>query len=75
MADPDAPPEILSEATARRRLAIYTAIRLAGIAALFGGVLMAQGGVTLPSVLLLLIGAASLFVRPNILRRWFGSRW
>ena len=34
---------------------------------MFGGVFLAQGGVTVLSALLLAFGAASLFVRPRML--------
>lgn len=69
------PPEIVPEATAKRRLAIYTGIRLAGLVALFGGVYLAQRGIGVVTILLVLVGAASLFVRPKFLAKTFGSRW
>lgn len=75
MANNESTPEILSEADAKRRLAIYTLIRLAGIAALLSGVLLAQDGVDVATVLLLIVGAASLFIRPKMLGRIFGRRW
>jgi hypothetical protein len=75
MADPEAPPVIVPEATAKRRLAIYTGIRLAGLAALFGAVVLAQRGIGVVSVVLLMLGAGSLFVRPKLLARVFGARW
>jgi|GEM_PF-5825786 hypothetical protein len=67
--------EIVPEQVAKRRLAIYTLIRLAGIGMLFGGLLLGQGGIGIASVLLLLVGAASLFIRPRMLGRVFGDRW
>jgi hypothetical protein len=69
------PPEIIPEAIARRRLAIYTLLRLAGLFALFGGVWLAQRGIGVLPVLLVLLGGASLFVRPKLLARLLGSRW
>lgn len=75
MADDETPPEILPEAVAKRRLLIYTLIRLTGIAMVFGGLILAQGGIGIGSVLLMLVGGASLFIRPKMLGRVFGSRW
>ena len=67
MTEPEPAPEILSETDAKQRLLIYTIIRLTGIGSLFGGVLLGRGGITVPSVLLLVFGAASLFIRPRML--------
>ncbi len=58
---------ILTAAEAKKRFFGYFALKLAGLAALIGGVLLSRGGVTAVSVVLLLIGAASLFVRPRLL--------
>lgn len=58
---------ILTAAEAKKRFFSYFALKLAGLAALIGGVLLSRGGVTAVSVVLLLIGAASLFVRPRLL--------
>lgn len=67
MPDPDPDPTILSAATAKRRFLLYLLLKLSGLAALFGGVLLAREGLSAPSVLLLVAGAASLFVRPKLL--------
>ena len=75
MAEPEKPAEILPEAVAKRRLLIYTLIRLTGIAFVFGGLILARGGIGIVSVLLMLVGAASLFIRPKILGKLFGDRW
>jgi hypothetical protein len=75
MDDPEPPPVIIPEATAKRRLAIYTLVRLLGFAALFAAVALGQGGVGVASVVLLLIGAASLFLRPRLLGKILGDRW
>jgi hypothetical protein len=69
------PPEIIPEAIAKRRLATYTLLRLAGLFALFSGVWLAQHGIGVLPVLLVLVGGASLFVRPKLLARLLGSRW
>lgn len=58
---------VLSVAEAKKRYFLYLALKLAGLAALFGGVFLARGGVTPVSVVLLLAGAVSLFVRPRML--------
>lgn len=65
---PDAEPPILSAATARKRFILYFALKLTGLGAMFGGVLLSRGGgLSAASVILLLVGAASLFVRPRML--------
>jgi hypothetical protein len=80
MPEIETPPEILPEAVAKRRLLIYTLLRLAGLAALgvgvlaFGGGLVVAGG-KIVGGLLVVIGAASLFIRPRLLGRVLGTRW
>ncbi|WP_416908268.1 MAG: hypothetical protein ACMVO5_01185 [Polymorphobacter sp.] len=64
--EPDGRP-ILNEAEAKKRFLIYFAVKMAGLAALFGGVFLGQSGINLPSGLLLLAGVVSLFVRPKML--------
>lgn len=66
MTDPE-PGPVLSVAEARKRYLIYLALKLGGLAGLFGGVFLARGGVTIISVVLLVAGAISLFVRPRML--------
>ena len=75
MADPALPPEIIPEATAKRRLLIYTVLRLIGLLALAGGILRVADRIDILGVLLVAIGAASLLIRPRLLARVFGSRW
>ena len=75
MADRGLPPEILPEATAKRRLLVYTILRLLGLLALAGGILKVAEGVDVIGVVLVVIGAASLFIRPKLLARVLGSRW
>lgn len=65
MADGEEP--LLSATEARKRYLVYLAVKLAGLSALFGGVLLARDGVTAISVVLLVAGAGSLFVRPWML--------
>jgi hypothetical protein len=64
---PDLPPDrpILSPAEAKKRFLLYFALKMAGLAALFGGVFLGKGTLTPASGLLLLIGLAALFVRPR----------
>lgn len=68
-------PEILSEAIAKRRLAIYVAIRLAGIGLLFAGVWLLRSRPGAGGIMPLFAGAASLFLRPRMLAKLFGPRW
>jgi hypothetical protein len=58
---------ILSVKEAKKRFFLYVLLRFGGLGAIFGGVFLAQGGVTVLSALLLAFGAASLFVRPRML--------
>ena len=66
---PDAAPTgpILSATEARKRLGLYMAVKFIGLAALFGGVFLARGGINAAAILLLLAGAGALFVRPRML--------
>ena len=65
--DANEPVFILPKAEARRRYLIYVAMKLVGLAALFGGVFAARGAVTPLSLVLIGIGGATLFVRPRML--------
>lgn len=72
MAEPTLPGEkpagpILSAAEAKKRLAIYMAVKFVGLAAMFGGVFMARGGINAGALILLAIGAVALFIRPRML--------
>ena len=58
---------ILSPAEARKRFFAYFLLKLAGLAALFGGVFQSRGGIGIIGVLLLAAGAATLFIRPKTL--------
>jgi len=64
--EPDGKP-ILSEAEAKKRFLLYFAVKMTGLAALFGGVFLGQNGLTVPSGLLMLAGVVSLFIRPKML--------
>lgn len=66
---PDAAPAgpILSATEAKKRLALYMAVKFVGLAALFGGVFLARGGINAAAILVLLVGAGALFVRPRML--------
>ena len=75
MADDERRPEIVPEATAKRRLLIYTVLRLTSLVALAAGILIVSDGVDIIGVLLIAIGAASLFVRPSLLARTLGRHW
>jgi hypothetical protein len=63
----DVPPVILPPAEARKRFALYFAVKLLGFAALLGGVFLLSRGVTPIAVIIQLAGAASLFIRPKTL--------
>lgn len=72
MAEPTPPGEppvgpILSAGEAKKRLGIYMLVKFIGLAAMFGGVFLARGGITIVSILLLLVGAVALFIRPRML--------
>ncbi len=67
MNDADAPGPILSAKEAKKRFFIYLVLKLGGLGAMFGGVFLSQGGVSVLSVVMLLAGVASLFVRPRML--------
>ena len=64
---PETTGPILSAGEAKKRLALYFALKLAGLAALFGGIFLSRGGVAAASIVLLIAGAATLFVRPKLL--------
>jgi len=72
MVEPTQPSEkpagpFLSAAEAKKRLAMYMLVKFVGLAAMFGGVYLAKDGITAGAVVLLIIGAAALFVRPRML--------
>ena len=75
MVDPDVPVEIVAGATAKRRLLIYTLLRLAGLVVLAAGVLRVGNRVDAPGVVMTLVGLASLFIWPRLLARLIGPRW
>lgn len=58
---------VLSPGEAKKRFFFYLVLKLAGLGALFAGVLMARGGISILSGVLFVFGAASLFVRPKML--------
>jgi hypothetical protein len=60
--------QILSAAEAKKRFAIYLAVKLGGIALLVAGLFWARSGINIGNGLLLLIGIVSLFFRP----KWLG---
>lgn len=59
------PPLLLSPQEAKKRFYLYFMLKLAGLAAFFGGILLARGEWKAIGVVLLIAGAASLFVRPR----------
>ncbi len=67
MADPENTGPVLSAAEAKKRFFLYLFLKLFGLGALFAGMLLARSAMTLPSIALFIIGAASLFVRPRML--------
>lgn len=72
MADTTPPNEkpagpILSAGEAKKRLAMYMLVKFVGLAAMFGGVFLAKDGINIGAVVLLVIGAGALFVRPRML--------
>ncbi len=58
-------PVILPPAEAKKRFALYLALKFAGLACLFGGAFLGRGGATAVPILLLVLGAAALLVRPK----------
>jgi hypothetical protein len=58
---------ILSAVEAKKRFFLYLVLKLGGLGALFGGVFLSRGGITVLSGLLLVIGCATLFLRPRML--------
>jgi hypothetical protein len=58
-------PAPLSLADAKKRYFAYLAIKLMGLFNLFGGVFLAQNGITFISGLMVAAGLASLFLRPR----------
>lgn len=67
MVEPGPPaPLILSPEAARQRFALYVLVKLAALGAFFGGVYISRNGGTMALVVvLLMVGAAGLFVRPR----------
>lgn len=63
--DDQPPPVILPPEEAKRRFALYVAVKLLGFAALLGGVFLLSKGVTPIAVIIQLAGAASLLIRPR----------
>ena len=61
----ETPEPILSATEAKKRFFVYLAIKFAGLGLLIGGLFLAQGGITIGSGLMLLVGAASFFLRPR----------
>jgi len=66
MTEPQEP--ILSAAEAKRRFAIYLAVKLGGLGVLAGGLFLARSGLNIANGAMLLIGVVSLFFRP----KWLG---
>jgi len=69
MADDETKPiVVLPAAEAKRRFAIYFAVKLAGYAVLFGGIILVGRGALWLGWPLVLIGVASMFLKPRMLR-------
>ncbi len=67
----------MEEERARRRFALIQLVRLAGIAALLGGVAVLAGALAWPDLVgaaLALAGAAAAFLAPTLLARRWSSR-
>jgi|GEM_PF-1711656 len=62
--EPDGKP-IMPEAEAKKRFLIYLALKLSGLAALFGGVFLAREATSPLALALLIAGAVALFLRPK----------
>ena len=58
-------PPPLTIAEAKKRYFAYLAIKLMGLINLFGGVFLAQDGITVISGLMVAAGLASLLLRPH----------
>ena len=61
----EAPGPILPAKAARQRFFLFFGLKLAGLAALAAGLFLAKDGITVPAALLVLVGAASIVVRPR----------
>lgn len=61
----ETPQPILSATEAKKRFFVYLAIKFAGLGLLIGGLFLAQGGITIGSGLMLLVGGLSFFLRPR----------
>ena len=59
------PGPILSVAAAKKRFFFYLILKLSGLAAMFGGVFLSRDGVSAISIVLLVAGAVTLFLRPR----------
>jgi hypothetical protein len=64
----DKPEPVLSAAEAKKRFAIYLAVKLLGLGLLIGGLFLARAGLGLGNGAMLVLGVVSLFFRP----KWLG---
>jgi hypothetical protein len=64
----DTPEPILSAAEAKKRFLIYVGIKFAGLGLLIGGLFLARSGLNIGNGAMLLVGAASFFLKPRMLR-------
>ncbi len=67
MTEPEAPPIILPPDVAKRRFTLYLVVKLGGLGLLFAGVALSRHGFTVVSAVVLLVGTATLFIRPHML--------
>lgn len=65
MTEPAGP--ILSAAEAKKRFYIYLAIKFTGLGLLIGGLFLARAGLNFGNGAMLLVGAASFFLKPKML--------
>jgi hypothetical protein len=65
--DPVVTGPVLSAAEAKKRFLIYVAVKFAGLGLLIGGLFLARSGLDIVSGALLLLGAASFFLKPKML--------
>ena len=56
---------VMPEAEAKKRFLLYLALKLSGLAALFGGVFLAREATSPTAIALLIAGAVALFLRPK----------
>jgi hypothetical protein len=64
----ETPEPVLPPEEARRNFLVFTLIRLVGVGILIGGLFIAREGLGIGSGAMILVGVASLFLKP----KWLG---